>query len=62
MAGDIVIQAINIAVVAFPMPPVAALLSIVAARSREVALLPEAELPAAHMSPTVVAADAVGNQ
>jgi hypothetical protein len=62
MAVDIVIQTINIAVLAVPMPPVAALLFIVAVRSQEVALLPEAELLAARMSPTVVVADAVGNQ
>jgi hypothetical protein len=69
MPGDIVIQTINIVEVAVPMPPVAALLFIVALRSQEVALrsqevvlLPEAELLAARMSPTVVVADAVGNQ
>jgi hypothetical protein len=62
MAADIVIQTINIAVAAVPMPPVAALLFIEALRSQEGVLLPEAELPAAHMSPTVVVADAVGNQ
>jgi len=37
-------------------------LSIAAVRSQEVALLPEAELLAARMSPTAVAADAVGNK
>ena len=58
------IQTINIAVVV-PMPPVfmvAAVLFIVALRSQEAAPLPEAEPLAARMSPTVVVADAVGNQ
>jgi len=61
MGADIAIQTINIAVVAL-MPPVAVLLFIVAVRSHEVALLPEAELLAARMSPTGVVADAVGKQ
>jgi hypothetical protein len=64
MAGGIVIQTINIAVVV-PMPPVfmvAAVLFIVALRSQEAAPLPEAEPLAARMWPTVVVADAVGNQ
>jgi hypothetical protein len=55
--GDIVIRAINIAVVAAPMLPV----SIVAVRLQEVALLSEAELLGARMSPTAVA-DGVGNR
>jgi hypothetical protein len=62
MAGDIVIQTINIAVVPVPMPPVAGLLFIVAARSQEVALLPEAELLAARVSHTGGVVDAVGNK
>ena len=64
MVGDIVIRTINIAAVALPMLPVsipAVLLCIVAVRSQEVALLPEAELLGARMSPTAVA-DAVGNK
>jgi hypothetical protein len=65
MVGDIVIRTIKIAAVALPMLPVfipAVLLCIVAVRSQEVALLPEAELLGARMSPTAVVADAVGNK
>jgi hypothetical protein len=61
MVGDIVIRTIKIAAVALPMLPVfipAVLLCIVAVRSQEVALLPEAE---ARTSPTAVA-DAVGSK
>ena len=64
MVGDIVIRTIKIAAVALPMRLVfipAVLLCIVAVRSQEVALLPEAELLGARMSPTAVA-DAVGNK
>jgi len=55
--ADIVIRTINIAVVAAPMPPV----FIVAVQSQEAALLSEAELPGAHVSPTA-AADDVANK
>jgi hypothetical protein len=55
--GDIVIRTINIAVVTAPMLPA----FIVAVRSQEVALLSEAELLGARMSPTAVA-DGVGNK
>jgi len=64
MVGDIAIRTIKIAAVALPMLPVfiaAVQLCIAAARSQEVALLPEAELLGARMSPTAVA-DAVGNE
>ncbi len=64
MLADIVIRTIKIAAVALPMLPVfiaAVLLCIAAVRSQEVALLPEAELLGARMSPTAVA-DAVGNK
>jgi hypothetical protein len=59
MVGDIAIRTIKIAAVAMlPVFIPAVLLCIVAVRSQEVALLPEAE---ARMSPTAVA-DAVANK
>jgi hypothetical protein len=57
MPADIVIQTIKIAVVTATMLAV----FIVAVRSQEAELLPEAELLGARMSPTA-AADAVGNK
>jgi len=64
MGEDIAIRTINIAAAAGMQAAFIVLVrslavSIVAARTRGVALLPEAE---AHMSPTVAAADAVGNR
>ena len=62
MVGDIAIRTIKIAAVAMLLVFIpAVLLCIVAVRSQEVALLPEAELLGARMSPTAVVADAVGN-